>query len=180
MLPRSLVRRRRKPRIAAPAAPALRDDHPLVSPREVVYQLARKLVVHNRPHRDLQHHVHALAPGAIRSLAVPAALRLVLRIEPKVHQRIVPLARLHDDVAAAPAVSARRPAPRHELLPPKGHAAVAAGPRLHPNFRLINKHAILGSWVPHPCPRSLRTGWHRITHPGAPPLSPSLGDRVGS
>jgi hypothetical protein len=71
---------------------------------------------------------------------MPPALRLVLRIEAKVNQRIVPLARLHDDVAPAPAIPARRPAPRNKLFPPEGNATIAPVPGLNPNPGLINKH----------------------------------------
>ena len=69
-----------------------------------------------------------------------SALRLVFRIEAEVHQRVVALARFHDDVAALAAVAARRAAARHILLPAEGHAAVAAVARLDPNFGLVDEH----------------------------------------
>ena len=74
-----------------------------------------------------------------------AALRLVLRVIAEVDQRVVAIGRLHDYVAATSAVAARRPAPGHKLLPPEGHAAVAAVAGLYANFCFINEHGKL--WV---------------------------------
>ena len=73
-----------------------------------------------------------------------AALRFVLGVIPKMNQRVMPLARLHDHVAAAAAVAARGATARHELLAPEGHAAVAAVPGLHANFGFIDKHGVAG------------------------------------
>ena len=71
---------------------------------------------------------------------MPAALGLVFRIEPEMHQRIVPLAGFHPNIAAPPAIAARGPAPRNKFLAAEGHAAIAAVARLDPNFCLIDKH----------------------------------------
>ena len=140
MLARGLVDRRGKARISAPTAPAAGNHKALVRLRELEDFFCRFVVVHNRSHRNFQHYIRAVAPGLVRTFAVATALPFVFGIETEVHQRIVALAGFHDDVAALAAVSARRAAPRHELLPPKGHAAIAAVPRLNPNFRLIDKH----------------------------------------
>ena len=129
--------------VAAPAAPALGDHNALVRLLEVVHQLARLGVVERRAHRHLQRDRPAIQPGAVRAHAVLAALRLVLRVVAEMNQRVVALARLHDDVAAAPAVAARGPPARHKLLAPEGHAAVAAVAGLHANFGFINEHAFL-------------------------------------
>ena len=56
------------------------------------------------------------------------------------HQGIVALARLHDDVAALAAVAAGRAATRHELLPAESEAAVAAVAGFDANFSFINEH----------------------------------------
>ena len=69
-----------------------------------------------------------------------AALRLVLRVIAEVNQSVVPLRRLHDDVAAAPSIATRWTAAGHELLAPEGHAAVSAVAGLHPDFGFINEH----------------------------------------
>ncbi len=98
------------------------------------------VVVHDRAHRHFQKDVHALAAGAVGAFSVASALRFVFRIEAEVHQRIVALAGLHDDVAALAAVSARRAAARDVLLPAEGHAAVAAVARFDPDFRLVDEH----------------------------------------
>src|SRR6202041_1190312 len=72
--------------------------------------------------------------------AVPTALRLVLRVETEMHQRVVPLAGFHHYVAAVSAIAAGGAAAGYKLLPAKGHAAVAAIPRLHPDSCFVNKH----------------------------------------
>ena len=78
-----------------------------------------------------------------------AALRLVLGVVAEMNQRVVALARLHDDVAAASAVAARGAPARHKLLAPEGHAAVAAVAGLHADFGFIDKHR--GSAIAGPC-----------------------------
>ena len=71
-----------------------------------------------------------------------AALRLVLGVVAEMDERVVAFARLHDHVASAAAVAAGGPAAGNELLPPEGHAAVAAVAGLHPDFCLIDKHGL--------------------------------------
>ena len=139
--PRSLVSRGSKMLIAPSSPSALGGDDALIGPAEVMHQRARLIVIKHGAHRHLQNRVHAFPAAAIGSFAVPSAFRLMLRIEAKVNQRIVPFARLHDDVAAASAISARRTAPRNKLLPPEGNATIAPIPRLDANPSLINKHS---------------------------------------
>ena len=146
MLARRLVRGGGKLRVAASAAPAARDHDAFIGAREVVNFLARVLVVNDRADRHLQHNVFAIAAGFVRAFAVPSALGFVFRIEAEMHERVVALARFHPDVAALAAIAARRPAARHEFLPPERHAAVAAIPGLDSNFGFIDKHNVL-------CPR---------------------------
>jgi hypothetical protein len=71
---------------------------------------------------------------------MPPTLRLVLRIEPEMDQRIVLLAGLHNHIATASAVATRRPAARHKFFPPEGNATVAAIAGFHQNFCFINEH----------------------------------------
>ena len=70
-----------------------------------------------------------------------SALCLVLGIEAKMNQGIVPLARLHDDVAAASAISTGGAAAGNKFFPSEGHAAIAAVPCLHPNSCFIDEHS---------------------------------------
>ena len=91
-----------------------------------MHQLAGLLVVEAGAHRNLQNDRVAVQPRAVRAHAVFAALRLVLGVVAEVNQRVVPLRTNHNDVAAAAAVAAAGSAAGHKLLPPKGHAAVAA------------------------------------------------------
>jgi len=73
---------------------------------------------------------------------VASTLAFIFRIEAEMHQRVVPFARFHDDVAAAATVAAGRPAAGNKLLPAKGHASVAAIAGLNPDDCFINKHAV--------------------------------------
>src|SRR5579884_3348634 len=107
-----------------------------------MHLLARVGVVHNRAHRDLEHNVFTLAAGFVGAFAVPPAFGLVFRIETKVHQRIVALARFHDDVATFSTIAAGGPATRNKLLPAEGNAAIAAIAGLYADCGLINKHPV--------------------------------------
>ena len=140
VLARRLMHRSGKARIAASTAAAAGNHHALIGRREIEHLLARFLVVHDRPDRNFQKNVFAFAPGLVRAFAVASALGFVFGIEAEMHQRVMPLAGFHDHVSAFAAVAARRPAARNKFLPAKGHAAIAAVARLHPNFCLIDKH----------------------------------------
>src|SRR5208337_3871646 len=112
----SLMGRSGEAGVAATAASAARHNDALVGMREVVHQLACDLVVNDRADRHFQHDAFALASGLVGALAVASALSLVFGIEAEVHQRVVALAGLHDDVATASAIAARRKA--MQPLPP--------------------------------------------------------------
>src|SRR5208283_4630937 len=140
MLARRLVRRSGKLSVAASATSATRNHNAFIGAREIVHHLARIFVVYDRPNRHLQHDPFAVAPGFLRSLAVPSTLGGVFGIKTEMYQRVMLLARFHPDIAAAAAIAARRPASRNELLPPERHAAVAAISGLHPNFDFIDEH----------------------------------------
>jgi hypothetical protein len=64
----------------------------------------------------------------------------VLGVEAEMDESVMALAGFHEDIAAASTVSAGWAAARDELLPTKGHAAIAAIARLHPDSRFIDKH----------------------------------------
>jgi hypothetical protein len=140
MFARRLVHRCGKARIATPAATAAGHYEALVGVRKLEEFISGFVVVHDRPDRNFQSYPVAIASGLVRTFAVPSALRAVLGIEAEMNQRVVALAGLHDDVPALAAVAAGRTTARDELLPPKGHAAIATVSRLDPNFRLINEH----------------------------------------
>src|SRR5580692_5437156 len=140
VLPRRLVRGRSKARISPPTASAAGNHDAFIRAGKIVHLLARFRVIHNRSHRHLQQNVFALAPLAVRTLAVTSALRLVLRIESEVNQSVVALARFHNDVPAITAVAPGWPTPRNILLPPESQTAVAAVPSLHSDCGFINEH----------------------------------------
>jgi hypothetical protein len=146
VLPRSLMHRGGKARIPAPPTASARNDEALIGLRKLKSLLTSLIVVHDRTDRNLKNDVPALAPCSVRTFAMPATFCSVLRIETKMHEGVVALARFHHDVAALAAITAGRPATRHKLLPAEGHAAVAAVAGFDSNFGFINEHgkAVLG------------------------------------
>src|SRR5262249_58053071 len=93
--------------------------------------------------RHLEHDVLTVASGAVGAFAVASTLSFVFRVKAKMHQSVVALARLHDAVAAAAAITTRRAATRHELFPPEGHASVTTIAGLYSNECFINEHLSL-------------------------------------
>ena len=75
-----------------------------------------------------------------------SAFGFMLRVIAKMDERIVALARLHDDVAAAAAVAAGGTAARHEFFAAKGHASVAAVAGFYFDLCFIDKHFFLVTW----------------------------------
>src|SRR5207248_1665775 len=126
-----LVSRSRKLRVAPASPPATRNHNALVRTREVVNFFSRVVIEHDRSDWDLQHNIFALASRLVRTFAMPAAFRLVFRIEAKMHQRVVAFAGFHDDVAALAAIATRRSAAGNKLLPPEGKTSIAAVANLH-------------------------------------------------
>jgi hypothetical protein len=68
---------------------------------------------------------------------MPSAFGDVLRVVAKMKQRIQRLVSFEPDIAAAPAISTRRPAARHKLFTTKSRHAVAAVPAPNANFGTI-------------------------------------------
>src|SRR6266849_4418459 len=64
MLARRLVNRSRKPRITAPATAAARNHNPVIRTREIMHNFAGVRVVNNRPDRNFEQNVFALAAVA--------------------------------------------------------------------------------------------------------------------
>src|ERR1039458_5815877 len=126
--------------VAAAALAALGHAEFLARMGEIVDPLAGGFVVDHRAHGHLDFQRLALGTGALAALAVPAALRLVFRVEAELKQRIGVLATHHEDIAAAAAIAAARAAPRDVLLPAKSEATVAAVAGLHEDSDFINKH----------------------------------------
>jgi hypothetical protein len=64
-----------------------------------------------------------------------------------VHQRIVALARFHDDVAAFAAIAARGASARDKFLAPESDAAIAPVAGFHANCGFVDKHRQTSSSV---------------------------------
>ena len=147
--PRRPIRRRREPGIAHTAAAALRDEDALAFLGKIGEQALRfvripRLLEHERADRDLELHVAAGAPGAVRSLAVPAALGGELGMEAVVDEGVGVRARDDVDRTAGAAVSAARTAARHELLAPERQAAAAAAAGFDVDVDFVYKHREVG------------------------------------
>src|ERR1700748_210523 len=119
---------------------AFGDDDALIRTLKVMHQGAGLVVVECRAHRHFQNRVHTLAAATIGPFSVASALCLVLGIEAEMNQGIVALARLHDAVAAATAISPGRSTPGHKFFAPEGDAAIATISCLHPDACFINEH----------------------------------------
>src|SRR5581483_11121209 len=185
MLARSLMSRSGEASIATSSAASASHHDMVVGSGKVVDLFPRLIVVNNRSHWNLQNHVCTFTACLIGSLPVTAALGLVFWVEAEVHQRVVALAGFHDHVATFAAVASGRTAAGDKLLPSEGETAIAAVPRLDPNFRFVDKHVPLQlGWpgetpataqiIPHdPANRLLAlitsvygSGWNRIGRSG--------------
>jgi hypothetical protein len=118
----------------------LGDRYALSRFRQIGQPLAALFIDHHRPDRDRQNHVPAGMPRAIRAFAVPSTIGAEFAIETVAQQRVIVLRRFQNHAPARTAVSARRPATRHEFLAPKRHAAVPAGACFDVNLGFIDKH----------------------------------------
>ena len=88
-------------------------------------------------HSDVQALAHAA--GAALALTVGAVGGYIFSLVAKIHERGHVVVHFKDDVAAAPAVAAVRPAGSHVFLAVKGHCAVAAVACAHGDGHFINK-----------------------------------------
>src|SRR5207249_3168848 len=107
---------------------------------EIAEALAAHLVVHHGAHRQLELDAVAVGPCAIAAFAVASALRLMLGVKTKLQESILVLGGNHNDIAAAPAIAAARPAARDVLLAAESEAAVAAIAGLDENSYFIDEH----------------------------------------
>jgi hypothetical protein len=136
---RRLPRRSREPCVAAPALAAPRSDEPRVFRGEVGDKPVVR-VEELRADRDADLGVLSVRTVLLAAATVAASPRLDVLDPPEGGQ--VTEARIddHDDVAAAPAVAAVRPALGDVLLPAKAQASVAATACLGMDVRPVVEH----------------------------------------
>ena len=136
---RSAIRCIREFRIAAAAATALCDDGFLPDFREVGDEFSRRLVAHRRSGRDFDDAWCRIRAVLVLDVAVLAIIGLefpmIAEIEQRVHIRID----AEDDIAAAPAIAARRAAFRHELLAAERRLAMPAVASLDDDLGFVDK-----------------------------------------
>src|SRR5208337_3339755 len=106
MLPRSLMHRSCKARIAASTPPAPGNHHALIRPGKIEDLLAGFFVIHNRSHWNFQKYIYAFAARLVGTFAVTPALSFVLGIKAEMHQRVMALAGFHDHIPTFTAVAA--------------------------------------------------------------------------
>ncbi len=126
--------------VAAPAAPALREQNALAGLGQIGKPLAGSSIGDHGADRHQQNHVRAGMAGAVRAFAVAAAVGLEFAIEAVAQQRVVVRIGFEVNAAAMAAVAARGPAARHEFFAAKRDAAVPAVAGLHVDFGFVNKH----------------------------------------
>ena len=142
MLLWGLMGGRRKMLIAAAATAAFCNYETISRAREIVQKLAGIGIVYYGTYRDRQLDGFADSAAPVAAFAMAAALGFMLGIEPKMKQRVVMLARDHDDIPAAASISAAGAAAWHELLTPEGKAAVTAVAGLDVDFNFVDEHVI--------------------------------------
>jgi hypothetical protein len=98
-------------------------------------------IIDNGANRNRQFNIMAVASGSIAPLALPAALRFVLRVVPEMKQGVVMFAGNQDDIAAPASIAAARPASRNVLLAAERKASITAVAGLHLDDNFINEHA---------------------------------------
>src|SRR5262252_210034 len=109
-------------RVAKAAIAALREDKFFAERREVVDERFLVLVEHLRAGGHLQHDRLAASAMAVLAHAVLAPLSLEMLLIAVVDQRVQPVDRLDDDVAAAAAIAAAGAAEFDEFFAAKRHA----------------------------------------------------------
>src|SRR5947207_7947303 len=113
-------------RIAEAAIAAAREHRALADRGEIGDQCVLVVLENLCTERYFQHHVGAIGAMAVLAHAVTAAARLEVLLVAVVDQRIETVDTFGDDIAAAAAVAAVRPAEFDEFFPPERDAAFAA------------------------------------------------------
>ena len=139
-LARALVRGRRKPGIAAPAAPAPRDEQRVARGHHLAELCAGRGIAHFGAGRNREVEVHARLPGHVLALAVLAALGAPVRAIAVVEQRREVRVGAHVHAAAGAAVAAVGPAFGDELFAAKAGSSGPARPRHHVNYCSVDEH----------------------------------------
>ena len=138
---RHLTRRRSEMLVAPAAASALAEDK-IGIVGHILDDLVGRGIAHDRAARHLNDQILAALAGAAAALPVHAVGRGVFALIAEVHQRGKIVVHAQDDVAAAAAVAAVRPARRDIFLAVERHGAVSAVAGLDGYFNFIYKHQL--------------------------------------
>src|SRR5262245_36418933 len=125
--------------VAEAALAAARDHRPLTYIGEVCEQGLAVLLVDLRAGRHLEHDIVAARAVAVLAHAAAAVLGFEMLLVAVIDERVEPVDRLYDHVAALAAVAAVRPAELNEFLAPERHAAVPAVARAHVGLGFIEE-----------------------------------------
>jgi hypothetical protein len=129
-------------RVTLAASTAGGHHDALASGLEITEEFAGRRRADNRADWDANYAVIAAPAMAVAAHTMLATPSFVLLLIAQIEQRRKLCVGFHDHVTATPAVPAARPAPRHELFPPKGDAATPAVAGNDANFGFVNKFHI--------------------------------------
>jgi hypothetical protein len=127
-------------RVSPAALAPFRREKSLKIVGEIVKQLSGRSVENLCSNGHLYDHVSSFPAVSVRSLAMAAAFRMMLRVVSQVQKRVQAFIGLEPNVAAFAAVAAGRSAARDELLTAKGRNAVSAVAGLNSDLYAIDKH----------------------------------------
>ena len=141
--------------IAEAAVSAPREHRPLAHAGQIGEQGLAVLLIDLGARRHLEDDVLAVCAMAILAHAGAAILRLEVLLVAVVDQRIEPIDRERDDIAALSPIAAVRSAELDEFLTPERHAAVPAVARANVNLGFVEEFH---------CPRNMR--WQSLKGEG--------------
>ena len=125
--------------VARAAAAAFGHAERLAVLEEFAQLAARFRVLHDRPERDADRDVAAVGAVLEAAAAGLAVFGAALGIVEDARERIDVLVAGEEDVAAAAAVAAVRPAERHKRLAAERHRAVATPAGADEHLNLVDK-----------------------------------------
>ncbi len=136
---RRLIRGTRERGIAAPAAPAAREDHARVRVHQIADQFAGFSIAHEGPARHINQQIIRAFTMLIFALTMPARFGFEMGAFAETQQRIETRVDDDDHIAAVAAMPAIGSTAGNVLFAAETHTSVAAIAGLHENFRFIKE-----------------------------------------
>jgi hypothetical protein len=127
-------------RVAPPAVAAFAKDDLLSVVDDFGDDFARGFVGHDSAERKFEDSGHAITTVAIRALTVFAAFAAPVRLVLVVDEVVRVVVAYQDDISAATAIAAIRPAPRLVFFAAETHATATAVAGLDFDDTLVDEH----------------------------------------